>query len=47
MGGVDINLDVQRIFGYRTFCNKMWQTVSFTLTNLKDFTPPNTLPGVS
>ena len=28
-----INLDVQRVVGYRQFCNKLWNIVKFALTN--------------
>lgn len=38
-GCKDINLDVSRVHGYRTFCNKMWQTVMFCEIYLKDFIP--------
>jgi valyl-tRNA synthetase len=33
----DINMDVGRVFGYRTFCNKMYQTVAFAGIYLTDF----------
>ncbi|EFC41616.1 Valyl-tRNA synthetase [Naegleria gruberi] len=35
--GRDIALDILRVFGYRTFCNKMWQTTKFALMNWTDF----------
>ncbi|KAF0982565.1 hypothetical protein FDP41_011495 [Naegleria fowleri] len=35
--GRDIALDIMRVFGYRTFCNKMWQTTKFALMNWSDF----------
>ncbi|KAL9655111.1 hypothetical protein ABK040_008892 [Willaertia magna] len=35
--GRDIALDVMRVFGYRTFCNKMWNTTKFALMNLEGF----------
>jgi valyl-tRNA synthetase len=41
----DINLDVLRINGYRTFCNKMWQTTQFALLNMKDFKPTGDVPS--
>jgi valyl-tRNA synthetase len=31
-----INLDVQRVVGYRQFCNKLWNIVKFALTNLPE-----------
>jgi len=44
--GRDINLDIMRVFGYRTFCNKLWNTVAFALMHLKDYEPPQKLPGL-
>ncbi|KAI6244028.1 Valyl-tRNA synthetase [Aphelenchoides fujianensis] len=36
----DINMDVQRVFGYRTFCNKLWQGARFTFMQLgSEFKP--------
>jgi valyl-tRNA synthetase len=35
----DINLDVMKVFYYRTFCNKIWNAVKFALQSLKDFVP--------
>eukprot|EP00056_Hartaetosiga_gracilis_P003916 m.69527 g.69527 ORF g.69527 m.69527 type:complete len:998 (+) comp11633_c0_seq1:860-3853(+) len=38
----DINLDVQRIFGYRTFCNKIYNGVKLVMSKLgSDYTPLN------
>ena len=32
--GRDINLDVKRVVSYRYFCNKIWNAMKFSLTNL-------------
>ncbi|XP_019948459.2 valine--tRNA ligase [Paralichthys olivaceus] len=34
--GRDINLDVNRILGYRHFCNKLWNAVKFAMKSLGD-----------
>mmetsp|Transcript_17760 Transcript_17760/g.29851 ORF Transcript_17760/g.29851 Transcript_17760/m.29851 type:complete len:1373 (-) Transcript_17760:276-4394(-) len=36
----DINLDIQRVHGYRTWCNKLWNAIRFAMMNLPaDFLP--------
>uniref|UniRef100_A0AAQ5YIR4 Valine--tRNA ligase n=1 Tax=Amphiprion ocellaris TaxID=80972 RepID=A0AAQ5YIR4_AMPOC len=44
--GRDINLDVNRILGYRHFCNKLWNAVKFAMKTLGDnFVPLEKLSG--
>nr|P49696.1 RecName: Full=Valine--tRNA ligase; AltName: Full=Valyl-tRNA synthetase; Short=ValRS [Takifugu rubripes]CAA62967.1 valyl-tRNA synthetase [Takifugu rubripes] len=44
--GRDINLDVNRILGYRHFCNKLWNAVKFAMRTLGDqFVPADTSPA--
>eukprot|EP00250_Pteridium_aquilinum_P018434 c24085_g1_i3 orf=257-3421(-) len=39
-----INLDIQRVVGYRHWCNKLWNAIRFAMINLgKDFNPSETL----
>ncbi|PSS14124.1 Valine--tRNA ligase, partial [Actinidia chinensis var. chinensis] len=36
-----INLDIQRVVGYRQWCNKLWNAVRFAMSKLgDDYTPP-------
>ncbi|KAM2975805.1 hypothetical protein FF1_001925 [Malus domestica] len=37
-----INLDIQRVVGYRQWCNKLWNAVRFAMSRLgDDFVPPS------
>ncbi|CAI5467133.1 unnamed protein product [Closterium sp. Yama58-4] len=45
---MNINLDIQRVHGYRLWCNKLWNAIRFAMLNLGDsFTPPAVLPEPS
>ncbi|XP_070043693.1 LOW QUALITY PROTEIN: valine--tRNA ligase, mitochondrial 1-like [Nicotiana tomentosiformis] len=36
-----INLDIQRVVGYREWCNKLWNAIRFAMSKLgEDYTPP-------
>ncbi|XP_070006507.1 valine--tRNA ligase, mitochondrial 1-like isoform X2 [Nicotiana sylvestris] len=36
-----INLDIQRVVGYRQWCNKLWNAIRFAMSKLgEDYTPP-------
>ncbi|KIM30663.1 hypothetical protein M408DRAFT_328197 [Serendipita vermifera MAFF 305830] len=40
-GGRDINLDINRVEGYRKFCNKIWNATRFAMLKLdEEFDPP-------
>ncbi|XP_063054552.1 valine--tRNA ligase isoform X4 [Engraulis encrasicolus] len=45
--GRDINLDVNRILGYRHFCNKLWNAVKFAMRTLGDAFTPRDKPQLS
>lgn len=32
--GRDVNLDINRVVGYRHFCNKLWNATKFAMTHL-------------
>ncbi|KAF6175610.1 hypothetical protein GIB67_022612 [Kingdonia uniflora] len=42
-----INLDIQRVVGYRQWCNKLWQAVIFAMGKLGDNYTPTDLAGKS
>ena len=45
--GTDINLDINRLYVARTFCNKMWQATRFALMNFpEDFDAPASLEAM-
>ncbi|KAK7280006.1 hypothetical protein RJT34_25068 [Clitoria ternatea] len=43
-----INLDIQRVVGYRQWCNKLWNAIRFAMSKLgDDYIPPlNLIPNV-
>ncbi|KAK9292131.1 hypothetical protein L1049_020089 [Liquidambar formosana] len=43
-----INLDIQRVVGYRQWCNKLWNAVRFAMSRLgDDYVPPtNIVPNI-
>ncbi|CAN4117041.1 unnamed protein product [Withania somnifera] len=42
-----INLDIQRVVGYRQWCNKLWNAIRFAMSRLgEDYAPPTQIvPG--
>ncbi|KAG8811350.1 hypothetical protein FRC18_003552 [Serendipita sp. 400] len=43
-GGRDINLEINRVEGYRKFCNKIWNATAFAMLKLDEsFVPPATV----
>lgn len=36
--GRDVNLDINRVVGYRQFCNKLWNATKFALRNFDGYT---------
>lgn len=45
---VNINLDIQRVVGYRHWCNKLWNVIRFAMMNLgSDFVPSQQLDMAS
>ncbi|XP_057805457.1 valine--tRNA ligase, mitochondrial 1 [Salvia miltiorrhiza] len=43
-----INLDIQRVVGYRQWCNKLWNAIRFAMTKLgDDYTPPTEIDPAS
>jgi valyl-tRNA synthetase len=47
--GHDVKLSMERVEGYRHFCNKLWNAARFVMMNLKDFdreAAPGGAPGL-
>ena len=45
--GLDINLDVKRVVGFRHFCNKIWNALKFSFIVLGENFQPNVSTEVS
>jgi valyl-tRNA synthetase len=41
----DINLDILRVHGYRTWCNKLWNAIRFAMMNFPEGFLPSPAMG--